>query len=657
MATELKEIQLDLGPLRELGHSQDELLEEIDDLRSFSIGLKRLPQIIVVGDRTAGKSSVLEAIYRLPFPTRSVVCTLLAIEIRLQKSPQRKIEIVVVQEDRRTRNIQFEGEALTSDKLAERFQEALSTMCKPNTLSQEVYCVKVFGPDFPNLTLVDLPGLNLTAATPGSKHFSETLARRYLERKDALILGVISAAQPLAGQKVLDIAKQYDSLRERTIGIITKPDALEKYGDDMEYIRLAGNRNPECRLRWGWHVLKNRDKKDGGEDDFGRKTCDDRDEAEEIFLNSGIWKNIQPEAKGVHELRRKIATALRTHVAKEMCALDGHTVKRLEAERAGLQGLGIWCDGENESDKRRFLQDLALNFHALTSAATQGTSYNREKVADGSVDTAQLRCAFRDLDAAFAIVITTATVIESTLNQDGTYGHDAHLNAMTPTVESWIRKFGDAGSSDVVNSQAQFEDQIFKWHDVATRYIALAIDVAAGFILKSLLAVSWSNQRFVSAIKEEFVSKFIENKGVELRNQLTTLAQSYRGNSDEYDQRRHRQRTTWSCFHCEPQAQSQLTWHQPQVSNQHSPTNEPPEQYNYNVESTELVAFHKVLAEQFTETVIGLLVHQCLIREIPNVLGPLADPGLDSSVVMRLTQIPQDVSKKRKLHIDFIQRW
>jgi hypothetical protein len=59
------------------------LLDAIDTLRSQGIGhYVSLPQLIVCGDQSSGKSSVLEAISGIPFPTRDNMCTWFATEVR-----------------------------------------------------------------------------------------------------------------------------------------------------------------------------------------------------------------------------------------------------------------------------------------------------------------------------------------------------------------------------------------------------------------------------------------------------------------------------------------------------------------------------------------------------------------------------------------------
>lgn len=55
---------------------QLDLLNSIDTLRSQGIShYISLPQIIVCGDQSSGKSSVLEAISGVGFPVKSNLCT------------------------------------------------------------------------------------------------------------------------------------------------------------------------------------------------------------------------------------------------------------------------------------------------------------------------------------------------------------------------------------------------------------------------------------------------------------------------------------------------------------------------------------------------------------------------------------------------------
>lgn len=57
--------------------NQAKLLDLIDDLRSTGLSQYNvdLPQLVVCGDQSSGKSSVLEAISRVRFPSKDNLCT------------------------------------------------------------------------------------------------------------------------------------------------------------------------------------------------------------------------------------------------------------------------------------------------------------------------------------------------------------------------------------------------------------------------------------------------------------------------------------------------------------------------------------------------------------------------------------------------------
>ena len=62
-------------------------LEKIDKLFACGVGdLISLPQIVVVGDQSSGKSSVLEGLIRKPLPRDSGLCTRFATQIIFKRS-------------------------------------------------------------------------------------------------------------------------------------------------------------------------------------------------------------------------------------------------------------------------------------------------------------------------------------------------------------------------------------------------------------------------------------------------------------------------------------------------------------------------------------------------------------------------------------------
>lgn len=73
------------------------LLDKIDKLFSCDVGKHiDLPQLVVVGDQSSGKSSVLEGLTRLPFPRDSGLCTRYVTHIIFRRAPQKTIKYRIV---------------------------------------------------------------------------------------------------------------------------------------------------------------------------------------------------------------------------------------------------------------------------------------------------------------------------------------------------------------------------------------------------------------------------------------------------------------------------------------------------------------------------------------------------------------------------------
>lgn len=64
------------------------LLEKIDKLFACNVGeYINLPQLVVVGDQSSGKSSVLEGLTKLKFPRSAGLCTRFATQIIFRRDP------------------------------------------------------------------------------------------------------------------------------------------------------------------------------------------------------------------------------------------------------------------------------------------------------------------------------------------------------------------------------------------------------------------------------------------------------------------------------------------------------------------------------------------------------------------------------------------
>jgi Dynamin family len=88
------------GSLKQLlSPNQNAILEVIDDLKHIAKYNIELPRVIVCGDQSSGKSSVLEGLSRLNFPRGHKLCTTFATELSLRRGSSSNTEVSICWQD------------------------------------------------------------------------------------------------------------------------------------------------------------------------------------------------------------------------------------------------------------------------------------------------------------------------------------------------------------------------------------------------------------------------------------------------------------------------------------------------------------------------------------------------------------------------------
>lgn len=73
------------------------MLDKIDKLFACGVGeIVDLPQIVVVGNQSSGKSSVLEGLVSKPLPRDSGLCTRFATQIVFRRAKLQGIEVSII---------------------------------------------------------------------------------------------------------------------------------------------------------------------------------------------------------------------------------------------------------------------------------------------------------------------------------------------------------------------------------------------------------------------------------------------------------------------------------------------------------------------------------------------------------------------------------
>ncbi len=378
------------------------LLETINELRKLKVGeIVDLPQIIVVGDQSSGKSSVLEAISRVRFPTKGSVCTCFATELVMWRAPVTKIEVTINFFESGSSEL-FQRTSFDKDALPDIISEAAKKMGiypeSTRRFSRDILRVEIAGPDVDPVTLVDLPGFfhaETDRQSDEDSKIAKDIAKYYMRQSKSIILAVVSASNNLANQVVVKEAKKHDPRRERTIGLITKPDLTEPGSDDeTEFIELVRGQQSMHKLKLGWYVLRNRRRHEQN------TSADDRDAQEEQFFQNGAWSRLDPANCGVKNLRKKLREVLLEHIQKTLPGLIEDIERNLSSRQQDLDRYGK--ARETPDDLRAYLLDIAEKYHRLARDGVEGR-YG-EDFFGGLYDareTRKLRALLRNLNRAF----------------------------------------------------------------------------------------------------------------------------------------------------------------------------------------------------------------------------------------------------------------
>jgi GTP-binding protein EngB required for normal cell division len=403
-----------MSPIELQSEQHRQLLDIIDRLRSKGISkYVDLPEIVVCGDQSAGKSSVLEAISGMSFPTKDNLCTRFATELVLRRAQNETVKISITAGPNRTErerqrlsefDFDFEHETPDLSNVVEKAKEIMG-LSDTKRFSTDILRVELCGPDQPHLTMVDLPGLFRAGNQDQSVEDADTVRNMvvgYMEKPRSIILAVVSAKSDFALQEVTELARNLDPEGMRTIGLITKPDTLDP-GSDSEnsYVKLA--RNKDVVFRLGWHVLRNRSY------ETRDATSVARDKTEQTFFATGAWTSIDASSLGAKPLKIRLSNILKDQILLQLPGLLEDVSVGITASHSLLEQLG--SSRSALRDQRRYLLQVSHDLSALIKSAVDGM-YNDRFFGNAMTNTGYQR-------RLRAVVQNTLTDFEETMREEG----------------------------------------------------------------------------------------------------------------------------------------------------------------------------------------------------------------------------------------------
>ncbi|CAL5339896.1 unnamed protein product [Camellia sinensis] len=256
-----------------------------------------LPSIAVVGGQSSGKSSVLESIVGKDFlPRGSGIVTRRPLVLQLHRIDEGREYAEFMHLPRK----RFTDFAAVRKEIADETDRETG---RSKQISSVPIYLSIYSPNVVNLTLIDLPGLTKVAVEGQSDSIVqdiENMVRSYIEKggfndtlhgievgwlghpyikkgaivefyrskqngvsysgpatPNCIILAISPANQDLATSDAIKISREVDPKGERTFGVLTKIDLMDKGTDAVEILE-----GKAFRLQFPWIGVVNRSQAD-----------------------------------------------------------------------------------------------------------------------------------------------------------------------------------------------------------------------------------------------------------------------------------------------------------------------------------------------------------------------------------------------------------
>ena len=120
------------------------------------------------------------------------------------------------------------------------------------TFSDDVLKIEICGPKQQHLSVIDVPGIfrNTTAGltTDADMDVVRNMVNNYMKNPRSVILAVIPANVDIATQEILKMAEKCDTEGQRTLGVLTKPDLVDR-GAENSVVDLVEGESPVTVFR------------------------------------------------------------------------------------------------------------------------------------------------------------------------------------------------------------------------------------------------------------------------------------------------------------------------------------------------------------------------------------------------------------------------
>lgn len=199
----------------------------------------------------------------------------------------------------------------------------------------------------------------------------EDMCKQYIKGDNAIILAVSPANADLATSDALRLAKEVDPLGERTIGVLTKIDIMDK-GTDCRDV-LCGR---SLRLRHGWVGVVNR-----GQADINKRMSmpEARAREQEFFRSTDTYRDL--DNTGTTYLANKLSNHLISEITRKLPEIQSYVDKTIGDYKSQLSALGHDVSG-NRGKMLHLILTLCQKVEKAFTRIVEGGEGGGERVLE-----------------------------------------------------------------------------------------------------------------------------------------------------------------------------------------------------------------------------------------------------------------------------------
>ena len=185
----------------------------------------------------------------------------------------------------------------------------------------------------------------------------------FMRQPETVILAVIPANQDIATIDVLERAYEYDPAGLRTIGVLTKPDLIDRGGED-EVLKIVLNvRKP---LKLGYVIVKNRSQADLKSE---MSLLQSQQNEDLYFSSHEVWSKIPANSRGIKPLCERLTSIIVSRAMDRGPFLKWYLVDKLSKIEKRIPELGAEMPDDEQGKKKLLIKIISRYTSTLRQIA------------------------------------------------------------------------------------------------------------------------------------------------------------------------------------------------------------------------------------------------------------------------------------------------